>query len=83
MCLAVVNRHDGVGEESACGEGVVARIEVKVYFFLPHARPVPVKGRSCTSWFGQWSPDLPEPAQQFFRHSPLPLHLHASIVCFR
>ncbi len=25
----------------------------------------------CTSWFGQWSPDLPEPAQQFSRHSPL------------
>ncbi len=33
-----------------------------VYFFLPHARPVPVKSWSYTSWFGQWSPDLPSSA---------------------
>ena len=33
------------------------RKQLKVYFFLPHARPVPVQRRSSTSWFGQWSPD--------------------------
>src|SRR5271157_447870 len=40
-------------------EGVVARKELKVYLLIPHVRPVPVKGWSCTSWFGQWSPDPP------------------------
>ena len=33
-----------------------------LYFSLPHARPVPVKHWSCTSWFGQWSPDPPSSA---------------------
>ena len=33
-----------------------------LYFPLPHARPVPVKSWSCTSWFGQWSPDPPSSA---------------------
>src|SRR5271157_1091087 len=33
-----------------------------LYFSLPHARPVPVKSWSCTSWFGQWSPDPPSSA---------------------
>jgi len=28
-------------------------------FPLPHARPVPVKSWSCTTWFGRWSPDPP------------------------
>src|SRR5208337_5530064 len=28
-------------------------------FPLPYACPVPVKSRSCTSWFGRWSPDPP------------------------
>src|SRR5271157_2414997 len=32
------------------------------YFSLPHAGPVPVKSWSCTSWFGQWSPDPPSSA---------------------
>src|SRR5208337_1680881 len=35
------------------------RKQLKVYFFLPHARPVPVQRWSSTSWFGQWSPDPP------------------------
>src|SRR5271157_4201984 len=30
-----------------------------LHFSLPHARPVPVKSWSWTSWFGQWSPDPP------------------------
>src|SRR5208337_2929107 len=33
------------------------RKQLKVYFFLPYARPVPVQRWSSTSWFGQWSPD--------------------------
>ncbi len=42
--------------------GVVARKQLKVYFFLPHARPVPVKSWPCTSWFGQWSTNPPSSA---------------------
>jgi hypothetical protein len=30
-----------------------------LYFFLPRARPVPVRSWSCRSRFGQWSPDPP------------------------
>jgi hypothetical protein len=33
-----------------------------LYFSLPYARPLPVKSRSCTSCFGQWSPDSPSSA---------------------
>ena len=32
---------------------------MKVYFFLPCARALPVISRSCRSWFEQWSPDPP------------------------
>jgi hypothetical protein len=33
-----------------------------LYFSLPHARPLPVKSRSCTSWFGQGLMTLAERA---------------------
>ena len=59
-----VNRTAGSGDAGrpSPNGGVVARKELKVYFFLPHARPVPVKSWCCTSWFGQWSPDPPSSA---------------------
>jgi len=59
-----VNRTAGSGDAGrpSPNGGVVARKELKVYFFLPHARPVPVKCWCCTSWFGQWSPDPPSSA---------------------
>ena len=50
--------NSGVGrrrERPSPNGGVVARKELKVYFFLPHARPVPVKSWCCASWFVQWS----------------------------
>ncbi len=56
----LVQAGSGIGlltRPASATAGVVARKEFKVYFFLPHARSVPVKRWSCTSWFGQWSGD--------------------------
>ena len=48
----------GVHGKAGSGRGLLTRPaserkELKVYFFLPHARPVRVKKRSRTNWFGQ------------------------------
>jgi hypothetical protein len=47
--LKTFGRPNGGVWRPSPSEGVVARKELKVYFFLPHARPVLVKG-------GRWGP---------------------------
>ena len=52
-------------------------IPLKVYFFLPDARSVPVKRWSCTSCFGQWSPDLSKRTPVHSAPSLIATRLHA------